>query len=89
MSRVVRRDVLTAPPVRRTPPPQPLPTIAQCLTGARAPSDPQRYNLVLRGDSPSSRRLYDGVAAGALTVLVSDETWAVGLPFQCLVPWRR
>lgn len=30
-----------------------------------------------------------GIAAGALTVLVSDETWAVGLPFQCLVPWRR
>jgi hypothetical protein len=48
-----------------------------------------RFNLVLRGDSPSTRRLYDGIAAGALTVFVSDQTWAVGLPFGCLVPWRR
>jgi hypothetical protein len=48
-----------------------------------------RFNLVLRGDSPSSRRLYDGLAVGTLPVLVSDELWSVGLPFQCLVPWRR
>ena len=48
-----------------------------------------RYNLVLRGDSPSSRRLYDGVAVGAMTVVVSDHLWTVGLPFPCLVPWRR
>ena len=48
-----------------------------------------RFNLVLRGDSPSSRRLVDGIAAGALSVLVSDELWTVGLPFGCLVPWRR
>ena len=48
-----------------------------------------KFNLVLRGDSPSSRRLYDGLAAGALPVLVSDQIWSVGLPFQCLVPWRR
>jgi len=48
-----------------------------------------RFNLMLRGDSPSSRRLYDGIAAGALSVLVSDQLWAVGLPFGCLIPWRR
>ena len=48
-----------------------------------------RFNLVLRGDSPSSRRIYDGLAAGALSVLVSDQLWSVGLPFACLVPWRR
>ena len=48
-----------------------------------------RFNLVIRGDSPSSRRLYDGLAVGTLPVLVSDELWSVGLPFQCLVPWRR
>ena len=36
-----------------------------------------------------SRRLVDGIAAGAVSVLVSDSIWAVGLPFQCLVPWRR
>ena len=48
-----------------------------------------RFNLVLRGDSPSSRRLYDGLAVGALSVLVSDELWSVGLPFACLVPWRK
>ena len=48
-----------------------------------------KFNLVLRGDSPSSRRLYDGIAVGALTVLVSDEAWSVGLPFACLGPWRR
>ena len=48
-----------------------------------------RFNLVLRGDSPSSRRLYDGIAVGTLNVLVSDQLWSVGLPFGCLVPWRR
>ena len=48
-----------------------------------------KFNLVLRGDSPSSRRLYDGIAVGALSVLVSDQLWSVGLPFGCLVPWRR
>ena len=26
---------------------------------------------------------------GTLPVFVSDELWSVGLPFQCLVPWRR
>ena len=48
-----------------------------------------KYNLILRGDSPSSRRLYDGIAVGAISVLVSDQLWSVGLPFGCLVPWRR
>lgn len=48
-----------------------------------------KFNLVLRGDSPSSRRLFDGLAYGALSVLVSDQIWSVGLPFGCLVPWRR
>lgn len=47
-----------------------------------------KFNLLLRGDSPTSRRLYDGVASGAVPVLVSDLIWALGLPFQCLVPWR-
>ena len=54
----------------------------------RATMGRARFNLVLRGDSPPSRRLYDGIGAGALTVLVSDEIWRVGLPFQCLIPWR-
>ena len=48
-----------------------------------------KFNLVLRGDSPSSRRLVDGIAAGSLSVLVSDQLWSVGLPFSCLVPWRK
>ena len=34
-------------------------------------------------------RLYDGLAVGALSVLVSEHIWSVGLPFGCLVPWRR
>ena len=29
------------------------------------------------------------LAVGALSVLVSDQLWSVGLPFSCLVPWRR
>ena len=48
-----------------------------------------RFNLVLRGDSPSSRRVFDGIAVGALSVVVSDHLWTVGLPFGCLVPWRK
>ncbi|KAL1505054.1 hypothetical protein AB1Y20_008814 [Prymnesium parvum] len=78
-------------------PGQPLPCTASRATNCRAPRSSgrfralmrrARFSLVLRGDSPSSRRLYDGLAAGALTVLVSDAAWLVALPFQCLVPWR-
>ena len=79
-------------------PGQPAPCRGSATTNCRAGrSNPAfrslmaraKYNLVLRGDSPSSRRLYDGIAAGAVSVLVSDELWSVGLPFTCLIPWRK
>ena len=47
-----------------------------------------RFSLCLRGDSPSSSRLYDAVRYGAIPLFVSDHIWRVGLPFQCWVPWR-
>ena len=55
-----------------------LPITTNCKAGR---SNPQfrslmrraKFNLVLRGDSPSSRRLYDGIAVGSLSVLLSDQ----------------
>ena len=62
---------------------------ARSNSGFRSLMARSKFNLVLRGDSPSSRRLYDGLAAGSLAVLISDQLWAVGLAFPCLVPWRK
>ena len=47
-----------------------------------------RFALCMRGDVPSSPRPYDAIRYGAIPVFVSDMIQRVGLPFQCLVPWR-
>ena len=39
------------------------------------------FALMVRGDSPSSRRLYDALAFGAVPVIISDRLWHVALPF--------
>ena len=45
-----------------------------------------RFALCPRGDTPTSTRPYDAVAAGAIPVIISDQAWHMGMPFQCLVP---
>lgn len=47
-----------------------------------------RFVLCIRGDIPSSPRLYETVRAGSIPVFVSDHIWRVGLPFQCFVPYE-
>ena len=47
-----------------------------------------RYALCMRGDIPTSPRPYDAMRYGAIPILLSDSLPRVGLPFQCLVPWR-
>ena len=47
-----------------------------------------RFSLCLRGDVPSSPRPYEAIRFGAIPVIVSDHLWRIGIPFQCLVPWR-
>ena len=45
-----------------------------------------RYCLHLRGDTTTSRRLFDSVAAGCIPVIISD---GVNLPFESQIAWRR
>ena len=45
-----------------------------------------RFCLVPRGDTPTSRRLYDAMHAGCIPVLVSD-AWDHSLPFRHTIPW--
>jgi len=39
------------------------------------------FALMVRGDSPSSRRLYDALAYGAVPIIISDRLWHVAMPF--------
>ena len=39
------------------------------------------FALMIHGDSPSSGRLYDTMAYGAIPIVISDSLWHVGLPF--------
>jgi len=45
-----------------------------------------RFCLVPRGDSPTSRRLFDAVAGGCLPVILSDEI-RLSLPFSRHIPY--
>lgn len=47
-----------------------------------------RFVLCVRGDIATSPRLYDALHYGSIPVLVSDHMRAVGLPFQCFVPYE-
>ena len=47
-----------------------------------------QFSLVILGDTPSTSRMYDAISAGTVPVIVSDEIWAVGLPFPTIVPWQ-
>ncbi|KAK9834813.1 hypothetical protein WJX81_000717 [Elliptochloris bilobata] len=46
------------------------------------------FSLVIRGDTPSSARLYDALAYGVIPIIVSNDLWAIGLPFPGRVPWQ-
>ena len=46
-----------------------------------------KFALVIHGDTCSTSRLYDAIAAGAIPVILSDELYAQGLPFLRQVPW--
>ena len=49
-----------------------------------------KYNLVYSGDSASTSRLYDGVAAMTIPILFRIEEFLESvLPFQCIIPWRE
>ena len=41
-----------------------------------------------RGDTPTSRRLSDGMAYGAIPIFISDELAQHGVPFPCYVPYE-
>ena len=47
-----------------------------------------KYMLVISGDTPTTSRLYDALAAGMIPVVVSDYMFEVGLPFPSTVPWH-
>jgi len=44
------------------------------------------FCLVPRGDTPSSRRLFDGIVAGCVPVIVADE---ISLPFESFIDWNQ
>ena len=46
------------------------------------------FCFVPRGDSPTSRRLYDAMAAACVPVIVSDDWSGATLPFHELIPWE-
>jgi len=47
-----------------------------------------KFALCLRGDVPTSPRPYDAIRFGAIPVIVADNVFALGMPFQCFVPWE-
>ena len=44
--------------------------------------------LVISGDTPTTSRLYDALAVGAIPVILSDHLFETGLPFMSTVPWH-
>jgi hypothetical protein len=47
------------------------------------------FSGMIRGDTPTSGRLYDMFATGTIPLLLSDNIWGTGLPFPEKVPWKR
>ena len=49
-----------------------------------------RFCLIPSGDTPTSRRLYDALASGCIPVVMAEfDTYAINLPFQRTIDWRR
>ncbi|KAK9834898.1 hypothetical protein WJX81_007246 [Elliptochloris bilobata] len=47
-----------------------------------------QFSLMIKGDSPSSQRLYDSLAYGTIPVIISNRLWHTGMPFPGKVPWQ-
>ena len=47
------------------------------------------FSAMIRGDTPTSGRLYDMFVTGTVPLLLSDNIWGTGLPFPEKVPWQR
>lgn len=45
------------------------------------------FAICTRGDVPTSPRPYDAIRHGAIPVILGDNVWALGMPFQCFVPY--
>ena len=45
------------------------------------------FGICTRGDVPTSPRPYDTIRHGAIPVILGDNVWALGMPFQCFVPY--
>jgi len=46
------------------------------------------FTVAPRGDNPTSPRIYEGPAFGAIPVIISDDIYKYAMPFQCLVPYN-
>ena len=46
------------------------------------------FSLQLRGDDPSSPRLYSAAQYCSLPIIISDQQYTHAMPFQCLVCTR-
>jgi len=46
------------------------------------------FSLQLRGDDPSSPRLYAAAQYCSLPIIISDQQYTHATPFQCLVPYH-
>jgi len=46
------------------------------------------FTVAPRGDNPTSPRIYEAPAFGAIPIIVSDDIYKYAMPFQCLVPYN-
>ena len=47
------------------------------------------FSAMIRGDTPSSGRIYDMFLTGTVPMLLSDNLWGAALPFPRRVPWKQ
>ena len=47
------------------------------------------FVLAPRGETRTTGRPFEALAHGSIPVLISDRLFQAGLPFECMVPWRR
>lgn len=45
----------------------------------------EEFCLMISGDTPSSRRLFDAFAHGAVPIIISNRLWHVAMPFPVQV----
>ena len=62
--------------------PRSVPIVCQGRYRASELLPQSEFVLAVRGDTLTSRRLADAMAYGAISILVADEIYEMGLPFQ-------